>query len=541
MNKLTAKEFENLLLAGWESLTANMEYINGLNVFPVPDGDTGTNMSGTLKSGIDKIVGKDFSTAEELSHQFSRGLLMGARGNSGVITSQIFKGFAIGLKGKEVVTTKDIANALISASEVSYAAVMNPTEGTILTVIREMSEVGKEVAEKNEDFISFLKELNKIGYESLDRTPDLLPVLKEAGVVDSGGMGLMKIFDGFLAHLNGEEFEVSVLDTDSINIDYEFDDDHSGIENGYCTQFVLEVNEDDFKHFSYEEYTNELSKIGDSIAVVADEGIVNTHVHTETPGIAINMAQDLGESVNIISFKIENMREEAKEMGQSQKKSKVKTAIIAVAMGEGLQRFFREQGVHVIIDGGQSMNPSAQDFLEAMQKVEAETYLLLPNNSNIVLSATQAADIADEKVLVIPTKTIPQGLVAVEAFSEIADGETQYSEIVELITEVTTGELTKSVRNTTIGGVETKEGDYLAIANKKIMASSTDFEKTVTGLFNGLAEDIDPELVTLVLGKDASKDENDLIKKLASEIFEDADITVIYGEQDIYPLIIGVE
>ena len=550
MKIIDGQLFKQMVICGANVLHNNFPEIDALNVFPVPDGDTGTNMSLTFSSGANDIASMTTNSIAEVAKKLSKGLLMGARGNSGVILSQIFRGIAQGLEGKDQVNAIEFAHALTKGAEVAYRAVMRPTEGTILTVIRESSTETSAYAKEDmemEDLFSYFVDRAQV---SLDHTPELLPVLKEVGVVDSGGAGLVLILSGFLAGLNGDIIErVEVVESSSKESLVEVQND--GEEGfGYCTEFIIRLDPRKAKSFTEERLKTELANIpGNSIVVVQDEDIVKVHVHTLKPGNALNLAQRFGE---FIKLKIENMQEQhnniISEEAAPAKKEEVKrvhehkdTAVISVAAGDGVKDLFFELRCDEVVSGGQTMNPSAEDIVAAIREVNADNVIILPNNSNIVMTAQQAAIILEDEinVVVIPSKTIPQGLSACIMYNPEADIETNIEEMNEAIANVKTGQVTFAIKDTNIDGVDIKANDYMALVEKKITACIPDKVEACKRALRELITE-DDEIVTLIAGEDVVQEELDEIVSFLEREY-DVEVEAHEGLQPVYSFIIGVE
>lgn len=547
MDKINAQLFKDMVLSGAYLLHNQHNIIDALNVFPVPDGDTGTNMSLTFNSGAKEIENLQSDSIYEISKKLSKGLLMGARGNSGVILSQIFRGFSMALEGKNEIGPVELLNAFENGAKVAYKAVMRPVEGTILTVIREAAYYGVKYATEDktiEDVFSYFVKQAEI---SLDHTPELLPVLKEVGVVDSGGAGLVLILTGFMSALVGEPIEKVDLGTsENTSMATQVEGTEEGY--GYCTEFILRLEDNLINNFSEDQLKKELSRIpGDSIVVVQDEEIVKVHVHTLKPGEALNLAQRFGE---FIKLKIENMQEQhnslteasptANQM-QNKKKEAKEIGLISVAAGSGIKDMFMELNCDYVVSGGQTMNPSTEDLVAAIREVNAKNVIVLPNNSNIIMAANQAASVLEGEinVHVIPTKTIPQGLSACIMFNPEADIEDSISEMKEAVSNVKTGQVTFAIKDTNIDGVDIRANEYMAMVEKNIVAcfpSKLDAcKETLKGLFSN-----DDEIITLIAGEDVTSDELADIESFIKEN-SDAELEVVNGKQPIYSFIIGVE
>lgn len=542
MTTINGKLFKEMLASGANHLANKFREIDALNVFPVPDGDTGTNMSLTFSAGVKDALTCSSDDVCDIAKALSKGLLMGARGNSGVITSQIFRGLYQGVDGMKEVNGFQLANALVSGSRVAYKAVMRPVEGTILTVIREAADYTYAYASGKED-VSCLEVMEKLVEEakaSLARTPELLPVLQEVGVVDSGGAGLLTIFEGFLSAMQGNMIEKTESDETSEGVQAAVESD----EFGYCTEFIIRLSEQGLTIFKEEALKDALARIGNSIVCVQDDDIVKVHVHTLTPGEALNLGQRYGEFVKL---KIENMQEQHENIltnapveKKEEQAPKQKYAIITVAAGDGLRDMFKELRADIVISGGQTMNPSTEDFVEAIKKVNAENIFLLPNNSNIVMAAQQAAIVCeDENVHVIPSKTIPQGLCACINFNPDIDFDMNVTEMSDALSLVKTGQITYAIKDTTFEGMEIKAGDYMGIKEKDIVLSIQDKMEATRQLLAQMIDD-DSEIVTLIYGEDVCEEEANQIVEYIENNF-DVEVELTNGSQPVYSFIIGVE
>lgn len=551
VHKLDGVTFAQMVRSGARHLSNNANKINALNVFPVPDGDTGTNMNLSMTSGANEVRKLDSNNIAEVAETFAKGLLMGARGNSGVILSQIFRGFARGMDKRETLTTKDLADAFESGVTMAYKAVMKPVEGTILTVAKDAAKQAVKEAKKKSDVIALMEKVLEEAKASLKRTPDLLPVLKEVGVVDSGGQGLVTIYEGFVAALKGEELpeDASDIDMDEMvnaehhKITQDFMDT-SEIEFGYCTEFMVKFEADKIAEspFNEEDFRNELSEHGDSLLVVSDEDIVKVHIHAEYPGACMTLGQRYG---SLINMKIENMREQhtalvGNKNNGAKPKEQAAYAIVTVAMGEGLTALLESLGASVIIEGGQTMNPSTKDITDAIIQANAKNVLILPNNKNIIMAAEQAAELADQDVLVVPTQTIPQGISAILAFHPDADIVTNKEIMDEARKQVKTGQVTYAVRDTQIDGITIENGNFMGIADGKIKATHQDKTETVKLLLKDMitAED---EILTILQGEDVEDQEVEALVQYVEEVYEDMEVEVHNGNQPIYSYILSVE
>ncbi|WP_214783821.1 DAK2 domain-containing protein [Exiguobacterium sp. s183] len=557
LKRLDGLALSNMIANGAANLSQNADYVDSLNVFPVPDGDTGTNMNLTMTSGAKEVAAMNSSDIAEVSSKFARGLLMGARGNSGVILSQLFRGFGKAVEGKAELTTVDFAEALKRGVDTAYKAVMKPVEGTILTVAREAADEALLASESTSDFTEFMKRVIVEAKASLDRTPDLLPVLKEVGVVDSGGQGLLVIYEGFLASLEGKELEKPHAPVMDALIEAEHHA-HAAqgfmstedIEFGYCTEIMVRFQDDKLKDapFNEDAFRNELSELGDSLLVVADEELLKVHVHVETPGEVITKGQRFGE---LVAVKIENMRQQhstilEEEHGANQhgvqqaEKPKAPFAIVTVAMGEGVSELFRSLGAAHVIEGGQTMNPSTEDIVKAIESAHAEHVFIFPNNSNIIMAAEQAASVAPCGVSVIPTKTVPQGLAAAIAFNPEADVEMNEQAMKAAAATVKSGQVTYAVRDTSIDGVEIKKDEHMAIAEKKIVSSSTSSLEAAKKLVDVLVE-ADDEIITILTGEGSSESDVEALTSYIESVNDEIEIEVHDGKQPLYSYIFSVE
>ncbi len=539
---ISGATFKKMVLAGVSLLEQNKEYIDSLNVFPVPDGDTGTNMFLTMKSAvgeINKCTGTDLTS---LSDAFAKGALRGARGNSGVITSQIFKGFCSVTKNCKEISTKDFAKAMQEGAGIAYKAVTKPKEGTILTVIRVMAENAVSLAKKQDDFEVFLKKVLETGEEILKQTPEMLPVLKKAGVVDSGGRGILVIFTGFYRFLMGEELEYTFEDeTKPQTVDDVIADINNlgDIEYGYCTEYMI-INM--FKKTTEVDITKlreKLMEIGDSVICIGDLSLVKVHVHTNEPNKALGYALELGELYNL---KIENMREQNRELkkkAQAVEESK-ELGMIAVAPGEGLSQIFKELTVDEIIVGGQTMNPSAEDIATAADKVPARNVFVFPNNKNIVLAAQQANDVTNKNLIIIPTKSVPEGISAAITFNPDASVEENEAAMLEATKSVRSGSVTYAVRDTHVDGFDLTKGEIIGLDDKAILAKGNLVSETTEKLIEAMFDDSVMN-ITLFYGEDIREDEaNALQEKLAAK-YPDCEVTVANGGQPVYYYLVSLE
>ena len=554
LQQIDAKMLSKMFLAGAKNLENKKEWINELNVFPVPDGDTGTNMTMTIMSAAREVsaLGEDADMAA-LCKAISSGSLRGARGNSGVILSQLLRGFCKEIKGKKQITVSVLADGFVRAVETAYKAVMKPKEGTILTVAKGVAEKAVELSEMDMDFETLGQEILDHGNEVLKQTPELLPVLKEAGVVDSGGQGLMEFLTGAYNGLTGkEEIKEPVTSGGAAKAQTMSSEeiDTSHIKYGYCTEFIIML-EKEYNAEIEAKFKEFLTSIGDSLVVVSDDEIVKVHVHTNHPGLAFEKGLEYG---SLTSMKVDNMREEHKEKvihEQDRKKAAEQEAakeepkkpfgFVAVSVGEGLNDIFKDLGVDHIIEGGQTMNPSTEDVLDAISKVNAETVFVFPNNKNIILAANQAAEIEEEKqVIVIPTKTIPQGISALISFDETATAEANQAGMEDAITAVKSGQVTYAVRDTSIDGKEIKTGDYMGIDDVGIQAVGQDITEVVKDLIGAMADE-DSELLSIYYGSDVEEEKANALVEAVQAAYPDFEVEAHAGGQPIYYYILSLE
>ena len=542
MERISGKLFKDMLASGMNNLTNHSAEVDSLNVFPVPDGDTGTNMSLTFSSGVNDAIKVEENHVGKVAKVLSRGLLMGARGNSGVITSQIFRGFFQSVEHLEDMDALQLAQALVNGSRVAYRAVMRPVEGTILTVVREAADYtyAYTVTEEITDCIKVMEKMVLEANESLLRTPELLPVLAEVGVVDSGGKGLCIILEGFLSAMKGEVIAPS---NDASSYDSAQTKIEGGEEEfGFCTEFILHLTPTGIKHFSEEDFKNELATIGNSIVCVQDDDLVKVHVHTLEPQTAIKMGKRRG---RFMKLKIENMQEQHDNILEKEQEEEVvaehkKYAIITVAPGKGIDAMFKELRADIVVGGGQTMNPSTEDFVSAIGKVNADHIIILPNNSNIVLAANQACQVCEDKdIHVLPTKTIPQGLSACIMFNPEVDIEDNLAEMQEAIDHVKSGEVTYAIKDTTYEGLEIKKDEYMGIFGKAIVVSDPDMMASTKALLDKMLDE-DSELVTLIYGDTATLEQAEEIAEYIEDT-SDAEVEIHEGNQPVYSFIIGVE
>lgn len=552
---INTEMLQKMFLAGAANLEAKKEYINELNVFPVPDGDTGTNMTLTIMSAAKEVRALENPDMVSIAKAISSGSLRGARGNSGVILSQLLRGFTKEIREYEEIDVNILAQACERATATAYKAVMKPKEGTILTVAKGAAQKAAELAETTEDLEVFIPEVISYAEEVLEQTPEMLPVLKEAGVVDSGGQGLIEVLHGAYDAFLGKEIDYSAIEagpaTKMVKPSQQVETD---IKFGYCTEFII-MTEKEFTEKDETEFKGYLESIGDSIVCVADEDVVKVHVHTNDPGLAIQKGLTYGQ---LSRMKIDNMREEhheklirdaekvaaqQAETAQQKKKKEPRKPVgfIAVSIGEGMNEIFRELGVDYIIEGGQTMNPSTDDMLTAIDNVNADHIFILPNNKNIILAANQAQSLTKEKdILVIPTKTVPQGITAVISYMPEADVDTNFESMKEAIGNVKTGQVTYAVRDTHIDDKEIHEGDIMGIGDKGILSVGQSVEETTKEMLGHMVDE-DSELISLYYGQDVLAEDAERFAAAVEELYPDVDIDLHAGGQPIYYYVISVE
>ena len=559
MKNINGQMLKRMLISGANNLYNHYPEVDALNVFPVPDGDTGMNMNLTLTSGSKEIQNRSDTNIYEIAKTFGRGTLMGARGNSGVITSQIFRGFSQGLEGKEEADVKEFSFALQKGVEVAYKAVVKPVEGTILTVVRESSQYLHDHLKEANSFEKALDLLIGEARQSLKRTPDLLPILKEVGVVDSGGTGLLYIFEGMRAALDDADIERA--EATSVQPDNPIVAAGANMEEeefGYCTEFIMELGPDSVKKpFNEKRFTTILGSHGNSLVVVHDENIVKVHVHTMAPGQVLTYAQQFGE---FLKLKIENMTEQHHALAEGANveahtdlveepkkeepvKERTKYALIAVSSGDGIDEFFTQIGVSVVVKGGQTMNPSSEDFVEAIKKANADNIFIFPNNSNIVMAASQACDMVDDEntqAYVIPSKTILQGISSAIMFNPEEDPEGNFREMKSALKNVKSGEVTFAIRDSEINGVKMKKDDFIGILEKDIVTTNKDKLVVLVDLVDKMVDDYS-SIITLIYGQDVNESEALVVKKTLEEKYPDLDLDVRAGGQPVYSFLIGVE
>lgn len=537
---IEGKMLRDMFVSGANNLQNHKELVDKLNVFPVPDGDTGTNMSLTISYAMKELAKVENDSITEIGKSLSKGSLMGARGNSGVILSQIIRGFSKSIEGKEQISTEDLAKAFKNGSDTAYKAVIKPIEGTILTVVRESGEYAIKAAKKEKDLLKFLEMVIDEANKSLERTPELLKNLKEAGVVDSGGKGLVLIYEGMYEALKGNPIKAKDLNDSNVSEVKQAGTsiNTEDIKFCYCTEFILESNS-----ISDTEIRDIMLKYGDSLAVVGYEGIIKVHVHTNDPGLVLQDALKHGQ---LVTIKIENMKlqhenilvGDTDEIAQSVEEKEY--GFIATSMGEGLAKIFKDFGVDYIIEGGQTMNPSTEDFMKAIDSINAKNIFIFPNNSNIIMAANQAKELSDKNIIVIPTKNTPQGFTALVNFNADASVEENEQALMESLTMVKSGQVTFAVRDTVMNDVEVKEGNIIGIAESKLMDAGDSVDEITTSLVEKLVDE-DSAIITLFYGEDVTEEDANNLRDELEEKFEDLDIELYYGGQPLYYYLISVE
>lgn len=555
MSNITTSLFQEMVQAASTRLGNQVEYVNSLNVFPVPDGDTGTNMGMTIENGAKEVADKPATTVGEVGQILSKGLLMGARGNSGVITSQLFRGFGQAIKDKEELTGQDLAHAFQSGVEVAYKAVMKPVEGTILTVSRGAATAALKKSEETDDAIEVMRAAVDGAKRALAKTPEMLPVLKEVGVVDSGGQGLVFIYEGFLSALTGdyiasEDFKATPATmTEMINAEHHKSvAGHVATEDiqfGYCTEIMVALKQGPtyVKEFNYEEFQAYLSGLGDSLLVVNDDKIVKVHVHTEDPGLVLQEGLKYG---SLVKVKVDNMRNqhdavlEKEEQQVAAKQEEKDFAIVAVVAGDGLAEIFKSQGVDYVISGGQTMNPSTEDIVKAIDAVNAKNVIILPNNKNIFMAAQSAAEVAEIPAAVVETRTVPQGFTSLLAFNPEQSLEENVAAMTASLSDVVSGSVTLAVRDTSIDGLEIHKDDNLGMVDGKIVVSNPDVTATLKATFAKMIDE-NSEIITIYVGEDGSQDLAEEMADYLESTYEDIEVEIHDGKQPVYPYLMSVE
>lgn len=552
VTNIRASQFQSMVQAGADRLQEHAEYVNSLNVFPVPDGDTGTNMNLSMISGAKAVSDSTSDKVGELATHLSKGLLMGARGNSGVILSQLFRGFAKQIPDVETLSGKELAAAFTHGVNTAYKAVMKPVEGTILTVARVAAEFGERKATETDDCVAVMTAVVSGAKKALAKTPDLLPILKEVGVVDSGGQGLLFIYEGFLSVLNGEyvpenDFETPAAMDEMINAEHHRSvHSHLATEDitfGYCTEIMVKIGDGPTADtaFEYDTFRNYLNELGDSLLVVNDDEIIKVHVHTEYPGEVMNYGQKFG---SLMKVKVDNMRVQHETLLENDsapvKKPRVPYAIIAIAAGNGIQELFKSLGASYVISGGQTMNPSTEDILKAIDAVNADQVIVLPNNKNIFMAADQAAEVADIPVVVVPSKTISQGMTAMLAFNDQVGLAQNQAAMTEMLTSVVSGSLTHAIRDTAIDGITIKEGDFLGMIDGKIVVSKTDALEVAFETLKQMMDE-ETEIVTIIIGEEGTQEQAEQMEAALLAMNEELEVEIHHGDQPVYPYLFAAE
>ncbi|MEQ6218833.1 DAK2 domain-containing protein [Levilactobacillus brevis] len=563
VTEITNLEFGKMVQAASQKLNQNADFINSLNVFPVPDGDTGTNMSLSLASGAKYERDADGTAVGVLATALAKGLLMGARGNSGVILSQIFRGFSKKLADKQTLTAQDLADGFAAGAETAYKAVMKPTEGTILTVVREGAQAGLNTAKSSDDVLAVMDAVYEAAKAALATTPDLLPVLKQVGVVDSGGQGLTFVLEAFNDSLNGRVAEDGEYKPDDAEMDEMIDAAHhqsvqgkldpNSIKYGYCTEIMVRIGRGkQVDHdFDYDEFYKYLADLGDFLLVVNDDEIVKVHVHTEHPGKVIAWGQEFGDLAKV---KVDNMRmqqetimehdeEAAADAGvatATADEAPADTAIIAIAAGDGLATLFKSLGVTHVVNGGQTMNPSTQDIVDAINQSQAKRAIVLPNNKNIFLAAEQAAKVADIPSVIVHSKTVSQGMTAMLGYNPDAELEDNQASMEENLSAVKSGQVTHAIRDTQLDGFDIKEGNFMGIVDGTIKVTDADLLQTAVATVKAMLDD-DSEIITIIYGADTTADVAEQLQQAVEALDDDLETEVHEGDQPVYPFLISVE
>ncbi|KRN19473.1 DAK2 domain-containing protein [Lacticaseibacillus camelliae] len=555
VTEITAAKFQDMIRVAAHRIKQNAEFVNSLNVFPVPDGDTGTNMTLTFQSGAKAVLESDSQSVGELAQHLGKGLLMGARGNSGVISSQLFRGFAKNVEKKQSLSAQDLADAFAAGVETAYKAVMKPVEGTILTVAREAAKAGLKSAASSDDAVVVMAAVTKAAKRALAKTPELLAVLKEVGVVDSGGQGLVFLYEGFSEGLSGEAADDAYVPDEEEMDEMVNATHHQGaqaqlnpddIVYGYCTEMMVELGKGEHpKSFDYEAFRNYLNTLGDSTLVVADDEVVKVHVHTEHPGTVFRYGQQYG---TLAKIKVDNMRLqhesiiEREEAIQQEDKPQplAEIGVVAIAAGAGLGELFKSLGVTTVLSGGQTMNPSTNDILDAITKAHAKNVIVLPDNSNIFMAADEAAKAAEVNVAIVKSKTINQGMTAMLGFNPDAPLAENQEQMTEELANVISGSVTQSIRDTVIDGLEIKKDDWMGIIDNKIKVSEENRQQATIDMIEAMLDD-DSEIITLIIGEDGSRQEADAISQAITGAHEDLEVEIHEGDQPVYPYLVSVE
>lgn len=551
ISKINGKLFADMIIQGAQNLSNNADLVDSLNVYPVPDGDTGTNMNLTITSGREEVENNLSQSIGELGKTFSKGLLMGARGNSGVILSQLFRGFCKNIETENEINAQQLASSFQAGVDTAYKAVMKPVEGTILTVAKDAAKAAVNKAEETDDCVEVMEYTIAEAEKSLNNTPNLLAVLKEVGVVDSGGKGLLCVYEGFLKGLTGQTIEVKKEKLNTEELVHEEHDFHGvinteDIKYGYCTEMMVRFGKDK-REFDEQTFRTNMSHFGDSLLVINDDEIVKVHVHTETPGDVFNYGQEYGE---LIKLKVENMREQHREVikkekqnhqsDQKEESKTVETAIIAISMGDGISELFTSMGATHIISGGQTMNPSTEDIVKVIEQSKCKRAIILPNNKNIRMSSDQAATLVEADTVVIPTTSIPQGIAALFQYDPSSSLEDNQSHMTTALDSVKSGSVTFAVRDTKIDGVEIKKGEFMGLSESKIVTSNDDEFATITGLLKAMLNE-DSEILTIIAGEDANTEISDKLVEWVESEYPDVEVEEHNGGQPIYQYLFSVE
>lgn len=551
ISKINGKLFADMIIQGAQNLSNNADLVDSLNVYPVPDGDTGTNMNLTITSGREEVENNLSQSIGELGKTFSKGLLMGARGNSGVILSQLFRGFCKNIETENEINAQQLASSFQAGVDTAYKAVMKPVEGTILTVAKDAAKAAVNKAEETDDCVEVMEYTIEEAEKSLNNTPNLLAVLKEVGVVDSGGKGLLCVYEGFLKGLTGQTIEVKKEKLNTEELVHEEHDFHGvinteDIKYGYCTEMMVRFGKDK-REFDEQTFRTDMSHFGDSLLVINDDEIVKVHVHTETPGDVFNYGQEYGE---LIKLKVENMREQHREVirkekqnhqsDQQEESKTVETAIIAISMGDGISELFTSMGATHIISGGQTMNPSTEDIVKVIEQSQCKRAIILPNNKNIRMSSDQAATLVEADTVVIPTTSIPQGIAALFQYDPSSSLEDNQSHMTTALDSVKSGSVTFAVRDTKIDGVEIKKGEFMGLSESKIVTSNDDEFATITGLLKAMLNE-DSEILTIIAGEDANTETSDKLVEWVESEYPDVEVEEHNGGQPIYQYLFSVE
>ena len=549
VSEINGKLFAEMIIQGAQNLSNHADLVDSLNVYTVPDGDTGTNMNLTMTSGREAVEQNLSQHIGELGKTFSKGLLMGARGNSGVILSQIFRGFCKQLEDLEVINAQQLADSFQAGVDTAYKAILKPVEGTILTVARDAGAAAQAKVTETTDCIELLSFIVAEAEKSLENTPNLLPVLKEVGVVDSGGKGLVLVYEGFLSALKGETIDAQVTKLDKDTLVNEAHDFHGvinteDIEFGYCTEMMVRFGKDK-KAFDEQQFRNDMSAFGDSLLVINDDEIVKVHVHTEKPGDVFNYGQQYGE---LIKLKVENMREQHREVVKKEESNssnntashEVETAVITISMGDGISELFKSMGATHVISGGQTMNPSTEDIVKVIEQSKCKRAIILPNNKNIMMACEQAASIVDAEAVVVPSKSIPQGIAALFNYDEADSLSDNKARMNETLSVVSSGAITYAVRDTKIDGIEIKKDEFMGLIEDKIVTSNPVLIDAAQSLLETMIAE-DSEIVTLIVGAEANQSETDAIVSWVEANYEDVELDVHQGDQPVYPYLFSVE